>query len=164
MCDAYPQAPDHFRLYSSAIFGDIHSDLALAAGLELLSLERDLDQRTFLATSLVDQFATEAIDAARRVLREDGRYACDLESGLVVACMLRAYDIPDSKQWERELAKPRRQIATSALPPPVFDRLDDKSENRPVTTRLKIGRNDPCPCGSGKKYKKCCSNKRMIPR
>ncbi|HCS73087.1 MAG TPA: hypothetical protein DIW17_04340, partial [Clostridiales bacterium] len=22
----------------------------------------------------------------------------------------------------------------------------------------KIGRNDPCPCGSGKKYKKCCGN------
>ncbi len=26
---------------------------------------------------------------------------------------------------------------------------------RPVTSK-KIGRNDPCPCGSGKKYKKCC--------
>lgn len=24
---------------------------------------------------------------------------------------------------------------------------------------MKIGRNDPCPCGSGKKYKKCCINK-----
>jgi hypothetical protein len=24
---------------------------------------------------------------------------------------------------------------------------------------LKIGRNDPCHCGSGKKYKKCCMNK-----
>lgn len=23
----------------------------------------------------------------------------------------------------------------------------------------KIGRNDPCPCGSGKKYKKCCLSK-----
>ncbi|MEW5907738.1 MAG: SEC-C metal-binding domain-containing protein [Patescibacteria group bacterium] len=23
------------------------------------------------------------------------------------------------------------------------------------TSRSKIGRNDPCPCGSGKKYKKC---------
>ena len=23
-------------------------------------------------------------------------------------------------------------------------------------TLPKIGRNDPCPCGSGKKYKKCC--------
>jgi preprotein translocase subunit SecA len=22
----------------------------------------------------------------------------------------------------------------------------------------KLGRNDPCPCGSGKKYKKCCMN------
>ncbi len=25
-----------------------------------------------------------------------------------------------------------------------------------VKTEAKIGRNDPCPCGSGKKYKKCC--------
>lgn len=24
---------------------------------------------------------------------------------------------------------------------------------------MKIGRNDPCPCGNGKKYKKCCLNK-----
>lgn len=24
---------------------------------------------------------------------------------------------------------------------------------------MKIGRNDPCPCGSGKKYKKCCLGK-----
>ena len=23
---------------------------------------------------------------------------------------------------------------------------------------IKIGRNDPCPCGSGKKYKKCCGS------
>jgi len=22
--------------------------------------------------------------------------------------------------------------------------------------KKKVGRNDPCPCGSGKKYKKCC--------
>lgn len=27
----------------------------------------------------------------------------------------------------------------------------------------KIGRNDPCPCGSGKKYKKCCLNRDIIP-
>lgn len=25
--------------------------------------------------------------------------------------------------------------------------------------KLKVGRNDPCPCGSGRKYKKCCINK-----
>ena len=27
---------------------------------------------------------------------------------------------------------------------------------QPVTADKKIGRNDPCTCGSGKKYKKCC--------
>jgi len=34
---------------------------------------------------------------------------------------------------------------------------DDVSEKRTVTVKkgAKIGRNDPCPCGSGKKYKKC---------
>jgi preprotein translocase subunit SecA len=26
----------------------------------------------------------------------------------------------------------------------------------PKATGKKVGRNDPCPCGSGKKYKKCC--------
>ncbi len=29
-------------------------------------------------------------------------------------------------------------------------------EKSVVTEENKIGRNDPCPCGSGKKYKKCC--------
>lgn len=28
-----------------------------------------------------------------------------------------------------------------------------------VNTEPKVGRNDPCICGSGKKYKKCCLNK-----
>jgi hypothetical protein len=30
--------------------------------------------------------------------------------------------------------------------------------HRPIVKDDKIGRNDPCPCGSGKKYKKCCLN------
>ena len=162
--DTYPQAPDHFRLYSSAIFGDIHSDLALSAGLELLSLEDDRDQRTWLATSLVDQFATEAIDAARPVLLEDAPDSYDLISSLVVACKLMAYDIPDLQRWERELAERRRPLINRVMPAPVFDRLDYKSELAPIATRVKIGRNDPCPCGSGKKFKKCCLSKRMIPR
>ena len=33
----------------------------------------------------------------------------------------------------------------------------EENENKPqIDTTQKIGRNDPCPCGSGKKYKKCC--------
>jgi preprotein translocase subunit SecA len=31
-----------------------------------------------------------------------------------------------------------------------------KAKAKPVRTGPKVGRNDPCPCGSGKKYKNCC--------
>ncbi len=37
--------------------------------------------------------------------------------------------------------------------------LFDKSFSQPVVKDKKVGRNDPCPCGSGKKYKKCCMGK-----
>ena len=33
---------------------------------------------------------------------------------------------------------------------------DGSEKNRPVKKGEKVGRNDPCPCGSGLKYKKCC--------
>lgn len=29
---------------------------------------------------------------------------------------------------------------------------------KPITKAITIGRNEPCPCGSGKKYKHCCLN------
>jgi len=32
----------------------------------------------------------------------------------------------------------------------------EDEENKPKFDATNIGRNDPCPCGSGKKYKKCC--------
>ncbi|MCQ2480629.1 MAG: preprotein translocase subunit SecA [Clostridia bacterium] len=36
---------------------------------------------------------------------------------------------------------------------------DNTEKKRPVrNTEKKVGPNDPCPCGSGKKYKKCCGN------
>lgn len=34
-----------------------------------------------------------------------------------------------------------------------------KPKQMDITSTPKAGRNDPCPCGSGKKYKKCCGNK-----
>ena len=52
---------------------------------------------------------------------------------------------------------------------PMWDNIFDKETKRElyleqkksgtVVVGKKVGRNDPCPCGSGKKYKKCCMNK-----
>ncbi|MGB3341778.1 MAG: SEC-C metal-binding domain-containing protein [bacterium] len=33
---------------------------------------------------------------------------------------------------------------------------DKKKSGKKAIPEVKVGRNDPCPCGSGKKYKKCC--------
>jgi hypothetical protein len=45
-------------------------------------------------------------------------------------------------------------------PAPVLDRFLTSPESDAIDpiykTEPKVGRNDPCPCGSGKKYKKCC--------
>ena len=37
-------------------------------------------------------------------------------------------------------------------------RLSDERPQMPIIAEKTPGRNDPCPCGSGKKYKKCCLN------
>ncbi len=44
-----------------------------------------------------------------------------------------------------------------------FDSSEEKEdvEVKPIVKGDKIGRNDPCPCGSGKKYKNCCMNKQQ---
>ena len=39
---------------------------------------------------------------------------------------------------------------------PTYPQSEKPAFGRPPAGRKKVGRNDPCPCGSGKKYKKCC--------
>ncbi len=52
-------------------------------------------------------------------------------------------------KMEQLLKQNRQQYEVQAKPERVYQTVE-------VRTEPKIGRNDPCPCGSGKKYKKCC--------
>ncbi|MGQ5711470.1 SEC-C metal-binding domain-containing protein [Desulforudis sp. DRI-14] len=36
-------------------------------------------------------------------------------------------------------------------------------QNTPPDAKVKVGGNDPCPCGSGQRYKKCCGGGRIVP-
>lgn len=48
-------------------------------------------------------------------------------------------------------------VDVDSLESPDMDCVDRKpSKSTPEHVEEKIGRNDPCPCGSGKKYKNCC--------
>ncbi|MEO6036697.1 MAG: preprotein translocase subunit SecA [Verrucomicrobiota bacterium] len=50
--------------------------------------------------------------------------------------------------------------ASSSAPSGASDMVSEANEAvsraKPVRSGPKVGRNDPCPCGSGKKYKQCC--------
>ncbi len=56
---------------------------------------------------------------------------------------------PDAGRWQNHL---------TSIGPVYTDRIreDGSIRGTTVTRALKVGRNDPCPCGSGRKYKRCC--------
>jgi hypothetical protein len=64
-----------------------------------------------------------------------------------------ADEIPDERAKANRLRAPLSNLLKSG-PAPV-------QHSAQVNPKRKIGRNEPCPCGSGKKYKKCCGRKQM---
>lgn len=58
----------------------------------------------------------------------------------------------ESKNFDEMENTPLSNIITS-----VEKEEYSESKQQPVKPEMpKIGRNEPCPCGSGKKYKNCC--------
>ena len=43
--------------------------------------------------------------------------------------------------------------------PDQQERKQPEQKQQPIKKEKTVGRNEPCPCGSGKKYKKCCAQK-----
>ena len=84
------------------------------------------------------------------------------------ACLRRLWRAFAERHGGRELLSRRRAalkgVAAATLALSAEQRLDEElDEGRravPVRrTNPRVGRNEPCPCGSGKKYKKCCLGK-----
>ena len=56
------------------------------------------------------------------------------------------------------LEKERKELDELRARVIEVEQAKNEDENLDITTPKKIGRNDPCPCGSGKKYKHCCGS------
>ena len=82
---------------------------------------------------------------------------------------LQAYALEGFQMFDNMLKETNKEITTYLLKAEVRQNLErhenkniktnDSSEGTKKTPKKvenKIGRNDPCPCGSGKKYKQCC--------
>ncbi len=70
---------------------------------------------------------------------------------IVFKNFLNMYNKIDSKDRAKKLKRDHKSIFTLQINAKIF---------KPQPVALKIGRNDPCPCNSGKKYKKCCGKNR----
>lgn len=56
--------------------------------------------------------------------------------------------------------RPERKVERERVAEATSTNFDDSVKKEPMVRKeKKIGRNDLCPCGSGKKYKNCCGNK-----
>ena len=80
-------------------------------------------------------------------MTEESRFELDIDFEKLYFNMLDAkadylYTLPE---WDDILTEEKREEIAKAY-----------RRSKTVVKEPKIGRNDPCPCGSGKKYKKCC--------
>ena len=119
------------------------------------SRERGLDQhrkevarRARMLARVAQGLEVEAFLAATSGILGD-----DELSGLIARLPAGAL-LPDADRWTR----PFLEVARA----PLLEGLDD-DDAAPTTTRRRavqrVGRNEPCPCGSGKKYKRCCATR-----
>jgi hypothetical protein len=100
------------------------------------------------------EYVRRSLAVGRKAVQENLRLAC---RGLVDDAM------SEMKMWYDIWREEKADFHEDILIPHRFEEalsLADYSEADAVMPdRMKVGRNDPCPCGSGKKYKKCCMEK-----
>jgi len=162
------------RLYTCGVLEGLDSDVAVARSLALCENEDDSDIEIGLLGAALGNFETDAVAPARDwVLRGDR----ELRRPLIAVAILTGTELPGSRKWLADIASKEKaaeerlaslanlfkraqthggshnSAPTRDLPPPP-----SAAVTAPATTERKIGRNAPCPCGSGRKYKKCCMN------
>ena len=183
----FPTEPWHVKNYASGAMGKIRHPAAEEAILGLLEIEEDSGIRTMLCLALCEMFSQRGVEVVRRQIHSgyDRMIAC-LEDHLLPVAHVLGIELPEADAWraereerERRQAERRAELdvmgrryqAMKARGIDPFAKLAEKPKSpsraqtlpeavEPVRLdRPKVGRNDPCPCGSGKKFKKCCARK-----
>lgn len=120
---------------------------------QLQKYETDAESlNAFIVSSLVDLQATEAIDSIREAFSRkcvDLLVLGDLEDVEILMGLRQARATPRARNLGVYEFLDKDLLAALGL-------KDGASRRVPQRRDHKAGRNDPCPCGSGKKFKKCC--------
>lgn len=153
----YPALDWHARLFLSAVFDSPRIPEAEPLILGLLKNENDDRLRVNLGCSLALLGTPTSREVARNIYAESPRDPERLEIAetLYYQFLIEGIDDPDLQDWRMRMERMRRiqQRYSHGLLDPVEDSPFLKDSPPPSS---KVGRNDPCPCGSNKKFKKCC--------
>ena len=159
---------------------DIHLDESVQACFDFLKTEEDKEITGLLLQSILFNFSPEGIEPARQFILNTplDPDVMEVRLALLTACKMMGERFPEFDAWLEDSKKDQefRRKWHEEHPVPDLDdedfqadefEEDDFEELEPppltiVRRAERIGRNDPCPCGSGKKFKKCCMNKRPI--
>ena len=154
-------APSHYRLYASSALEDMRGENVVAKAIELLKGDYDWDMQAKFIGALLANFDPEGLRAAKEFGIHD---LPELRRGLIATAVLTGEEFPDLEQLResehahRADVRRRQDLFFGGFQRPVKP-LPEKPVAQPIKSDQKLGRNDPCPCGSGKKYKKCCMDK-----
>ncbi len=94
------------------------------------------------------------------IRREDMTAASRLQAQHAQASALAAAAAQAAAMQSQAAARPQGApppgMQPMGAPPPGMDLPEAPAPAVPIRKTKEVGRNDPCPCGSGRKYKKCC--------
>ncbi|MBF0130235.1 MAG: SEC-C domain-containing protein [Alphaproteobacteria bacterium] len=107
------------------------------------------DLNAWIIYALIDLGAVETIDPIRRAFRAD---CVDIS----LSGDLEEVEISLGLRQKRDTPRPRFVQLPDLFSPHELASDDEFPPQLPYRREEKVGRNDPCPCGSGKKFKKCC--------
>ena len=135
---------------------------------QLLWNEDEMDSYEIYASALEGIGDVRGIEALREIFFEGN--ASFIGNSLEVLSVLHDKDIPELaiirrvREEDRERRRRRSRemselVRKAAERTPAVDDTEARIGSATVRRQSpKVGRNAPCPCGSGKKYKKCCLN------
>ncbi len=112
--------------------------------------------KTSIAESLCFLLSKEAIPKVEHLI-ETGyeKQMTLLEEALYPNCVINNIDHPKLDEWKAFLDQENSPEKQEQMHKEIFEMFQESTPAQP-TKSTKVGRNEPCPCGSGKKYKKCC--------
>jgi len=94
----------------------------------------------------------ESFELFKRMVQRTSKEIC---SFIIKADVPIQVDNVKEAQAPRKLDRTRMKEERSDLLSQANSNTQEKARPQPVKVEKKVGRNDPCPCGSGKKYKNC---------